>query len=264
MTASIELSHVSVNGVDTHARAATVRQWFTMRKSMVAPHITILDDVSFTARAGDRIAVIGKNGSGKSSLLKVISGNYPIHSGARKVEGAVVPLIEMGAGFQPEISGRANIKLSYAYRGKLRHYSKEEEDKIIEFSELGEKINLPLKTYSSGMSSRLAFSSAIFQDPEILLLDEIFAAGDAGFIEKSRNFLKQKIDNVSIAILVGHGQDQFMDVCNRFVLMDQGKVINEGKREDIIRQYTTEILHMQPPQSPQQQSTPVAKSEVMA
>ena len=244
MSGSIDLQHISVWGVDTHARAASLRQWFTRRKSIRSIRIPILNDVTFTARHGDRIAVIGVNGSGKSSLLKVVSGNYPIHSGTREVTGAVVPLIEMGAGFEPEMSGRYNIKLSYAYRGKLRDYSKTIEQTIIDFSELGEKIDLPLKTYSSGMRGRLAFASAIFQDPDILLLDEIFATGDAGFIDKANGILRKKVDNVSIAIMVNHDSNEFTDLCNRYVLMHQGRIINEGTRKDILSQYYKDILHI--------------------
>lgn len=244
MSGSIDLKSVSVWGVDTHARAASLRQWFIKRKSLASIRIPILNDVDFNAKAGDRIAIIGQNGCGKSSLLKVISGNYPIHNGTRSVTGAVVPLIEMGAGFEHEMSGRYNIKLSYAYRGKLREYSKEIEQTIIEFSELGEKIDLPLKTYSSGMVARLAFSSAIFQNPDILLMDEIFATGDAGFIEKSQQILRKKVDNVAISIMVNHAPDEFIGLCNRFILMDKGRIINEGSRKEILHQYYTSILHI--------------------
>lgn len=244
MSGLISLENISVWGVDTHARAASLRQWFVRRNSLKSTRIPILQDVTFHARPGDRIAIIGQNGCGKSSLLKVISGNYPVHKGQRIVQGAVVPLIEMGAGFEAEMSGRYNIKLSYAYRGKLREYSKEIEKTIIQFAGLEEKIDLPLKTYSSGMGARLAFSSAIFQNPDILLLDEIFATGDAGFIEKSQEILRKKVDNVSIAIMVNHAPNEFIDLCNRFVLMSNGRIINEGSRKEILHQYYTDILHI--------------------
>lgn len=245
MAGLIDLRNISVWGVDTHARAASLRQWFTRRQSIRSVRIPILTDVTFNAKPGDRIAIIGQNGSGKSSLLKVISGNYPIHSGSREVTGSVVPLIEMGAGFENEMSGRYNIKLSYAYRGKLREYSKSIEQTIIDFSELGDKIDLPLKTYSSGMNGRLAFASAIFQHPDILLLDEIFATGDAGFIDKANTILRKKVDSVSIAIMVNHAPNEFTDLCNRYILMHQGKVLNEGSRKDILNQYYKDILHIE-------------------
>jgi ABC-type polysaccharide/polyol phosphate transport system ATPase subunit len=230
--------------VDTHARAASLRQWFTRQKPLRPTRIPILQNIAFAAKPGDRIAIIGQNGSGKSSLLKVISGNYPIHGGSRVVQGSVVPLIEMGAGFESEMSGRYNIKLSYAYRGKLRDYSKQMEEVIIDFSELGDKIDLPLKTYSSGMQARLAFSSAIFQRPDILLMDEIFATGDAGFIAKSRDILRKKVDEVSIAIMVNHSPNEFTDLCTRYVLMHNGQILNEGSRKDILHQYYKDILRI--------------------
>ncbi len=242
MSGYIKLENVNVSGVDTLTRASSLRQWFIKRKSMRSTHIPILRDINFTAQSGDRIALIGMNGSGKSSMLKVISGNYPIESGTREVQGSIVPLIEMGAGFESEITGRANIKLSFAYRGRLREYSKDLEEQIIAFSELGAKIDLPLKTYSSGMQSRLAFSSAIFQHPEILLLDEVLAAGDAGFSEKSTKLLLSKIDQAQITIIVSHSLDQVKKICNRFILLSQGRIINDGAANDVIRQYEKDIL----------------------
>ena len=245
MTALINLTNVDVFGIDTLTRASSLRQWFIKHQSLRPIRIPILREINFTAKAGERIALLGLNGSGKSSMLKVISGNYPIHAGKREVIGSVVPLIEMGAGFEPEITGRSNIKLSFAYRGRLREYSKELEEKIIEFSELGDKIDLPLKTYSSGMASRLAFSSAIFQDPEILLLDEVLAAGDAGFTHKSTQMLHSKIDKANITIVVSHSVEQVREMCNRFVLVHQGRIINDGSAKDVIRQYQVDILKLE-------------------
>lgn len=240
--AQIKLENVFVNGVDTQARAASFRQWFLLRKPIAPKPIPILCGVSLDAKPGDKIGIIGKNGSGKSSVLKVISGNYPIHKGKRHVYGTIAPLIEMGAGFDPEQTGINNIKLSFAFRGKLCDYSKELEDKIIEFSELGDKIYLPIKNYSSGMISRLAFSSAVFQDPQILLLDEILAAGDAGFIDKSRNFLRQKLDQADIAIIVSHATDDLQEICNRFILIDTGKIVMEGTAKEVNHKYHKDIL----------------------
>ncbi len=215
------------------------------RGNIRSTHIPILSDVSFEAKHGDRIGVIGINGSGKSSLLKVISGNYPIHAGVRLVEGTMAPLIEMGAGFDPEISGRRNIKLTYAFRGKLKEYSRAVEEEIIDFAELGEKIDLPLKTYSSGMRARLAFASAIFQSPDILLMDEVFATGDVSFIEKSRAMMLKKVSEVSIAIMVHHGLREIMELCNRGMVVHHGKIMAEGSMREMAEYYNNEIVHLQ-------------------
>jgi lipopolysaccharide transport system ATP-binding protein len=235
--ALIDLQNVVVNGVDTQARAQTLRQWFVGRKSLRPIEIPIIVDVSLTIRPGDRLGVLGLNGSGKSSLLKVISGNYPIHGGTRVVRGNVVPLIEMGAGFDPELPGRRNIKVSYAYRGRLREYNKQVEEQVIAFAELGDKIDLPLKTYSTGMTSRLAFASAIFQHPDILLLDEIFAAGDASFVEKSTTYMKKKWEEAAISIIVSHGPGDIEKLCNRCVIMQKGRLIADGRPSEVIAEY---------------------------
>lgn len=245
MEAKIKLEHISVHGIDTHARAAGLKQWVMGRGKMRSTHISILSDVTFEANHGDRIGIIGLNGSGKSSLLKVISGNYPIHAGTRLVEGTMAPLIEMGAGFDAEISGRRNIKLTYAYRGKLKQYNRAVEEEIIAFAELGEKIDLPIKTYSSGMMARLAFSSAIFQDPDILLMDEVFATGDVSFIEKSRAMMLRKVSEVSIAIMVNHGLREIMELCNRGIVMHKGKIVAEGAMREMAEYYNKEIVHLQ-------------------
>lgn len=245
MEAKIILKDVCVNGIDTHARSSTIRQMLLHKKSMRAPTIPILKNINFEAKKGDKIGILGSNGSGKSSLLKVISGNYPVHSGSVEVHGKIAPLIEMGAGFDGQSTGRKNIKLSYAYRGKLAEYSEEVEKKIIEFSELEDKIDLPLKTYSSGMVSRLAFSSAIFQQPDILLLDEIFAAGDAGFIEKSYKVMKEKWNEVQIAIFVAHAIDEIANLCNKCFIMQKGEIIAAGETDEMIKKYQEEILHLE-------------------
>lgn len=242
MTAKIHLENISVYGVDTAKRASTIRAALLNKKNLSGFKIPILQNITFQAEHGERIGILGANGSGKSSLLKVISGNYPIESGKMKITGMIAPLIEMGAGFDLELSGRENIKLSFIYRGRLRDYSAKLEQKIIEFSELREKIDQPLKNYSSGMAARLAFSSTIFQKFDILLLDEIFAAGDEGFIEKSQNHMLKQWKKASIAITVSHDIKQIEELCTRCIMMRHGKIVADGKTDDIIKTYHKEIL----------------------
>lgn len=239
MSVRIDLDAVEVYGVDVHARARSLKSW-VLRLAERQVRIPILRGVTFHAAPGDRVAVVGPNGSGKSSLLKVISGNYPIHAGRRDVSGTVAPLIEMGAGFDGELTGRRNIKLSYAVRGRLRDYSREVEQEIIEFADLGDKIDLPLKTYSVGMSARLAFSSAIFQRPDILLLDEVLAVGDAAFVAKSRRRLFDQMDHASITLIVSHGDTDVLRACSRAILMRDGRVAHEGPPDEICERYAAE------------------------
>jgi ABC-type polysaccharide/polyol phosphate transport system ATPase subunit len=235
--ALIELKNIDVSGIDMHARASGLRQWLLGRTSMRPVHIPILRDVSVTITPGQRVGILGHNGSGKSSLLKVISGIYPTQRGERIVQGNIVPLIEMGAGFDPELTGRRNIKLSFAFRGRLREYSRELEERIIDFAELGEKIDLPLKSYSSGMQARLAFASAIFHKPDILLLDEILSTGDAAFVEKSSNFLMTMLEEASITVMVSHTQESIERLCNRCILLDHGRLIADGTPAEVYRTY---------------------------
>jgi ABC-type polysaccharide/polyol phosphate transport system ATPase subunit len=239
VSVGIDLDAVEVYGVDTHARARSLKSLVLGRAGRPVA-IPILRGVTFRAAPGDRIAVVGPNGSGKSSLLKVISGNYPIHAGRRDVSGTVAPLIEMGAGFDGELTGRRNIKLSYAVRGRLRDYSHAVEEQIVEFAELGDKIDLPLKTYSAGMSARLAFSSAVFQRPDILLLDEVFAVGDATFVAKSRRVLLEQMDRASITLIVSHGNPEVLETCNRGILMRDGRIACEGSAGEVCQRYAGE------------------------
>lgn len=239
---NIVLKDAYVNGVDTAARSQTFKNWFVNRKSMFSTKIPILNNISFSAKPGDKVAIIGRNGSGKSSLLKAISGIYPIESGFRRVKGSIAPLIEMGLGFNPDLPGKDNIKLSFAYRGKLNLYSEELAEQIIEFSELGDKIYQPFKSYSSGMQTRLSFSSVIFQSPDILLLDEVLAVGDVGFVKKSQKIIKEKFLTSSISILVNHSFEDIEDMCNRFILMDEGRIIMEDSPKNIMKKYRTDIL----------------------
>ncbi len=240
--ANIILKAICVNGVNTQRRASTFKEWFVRKKSLTSTKIPILTNLSFEAKHGDKIALIGMNGSGKSSLLKVISGIYPVDSGYYSITGKVSPLIEMGLGFDPELSGRSNIKLSFAFRGKLALYNDELEEKIIKFSELEDKIDVPMKTYSSGMQSRLAFASVIFQEPEILLLDEVFAVGDRGFVKKAQKFVEAQLEASTIAVLVNHSIDDIKRLCNRFILIHEGTIIMEDSLKNVLRKYELDIL----------------------
>ena len=146
--------------------------------------------------------------------------------------GSIGAIIEMGLGMEPELTGRHNIKLLLLYNNMLHIYNKEIEQQIIDFSELGSKIDLPVKTYSSGMVARLAFSSIIFQNPDILLLDEVFSVGDSKFVEKSLNFMKNKIDSTPITIMVSHTEAEVKENCTRAILLKSGKIIFDGKVDE--------------------------------
>ena len=182
----------------------------------------------------------------KSTLLKMIVGIYPPQSGRITVQGKITPMIELGTGFDYELSGRENIYLNGALLGRSYKQMKQLENEIIDFSELAEMIDLPIKYYSSGMLGRLAFSIGAIVDPEILLLDEIFAAGDAHFVQKSINRLRQIFNTSQIVMLVSHDLEQIKDLCNKVIVLHKGSIINQGEPKQMIDYYMEHIVHLEP------------------
>jgi lipopolysaccharide transport system ATP-binding protein len=240
--ASILLQDIHVDGINTKLRAEGVKQLVlsgrTMGKNLRIP---ILRGVSLSVKPGERVGIVGHNGSGKSSLLKVIAGIYPPKLGDVHIQGRIAPLIEMSVGFDGELSGRENIMLGLVYSGRLQEYSKELEERIIAFTELGDAIDRPLKGFSSGMKARLSFAVSVFQQPDILLLDEAFATGDPLFVEKSRQVMEAKFASVPIAVLVTHDPALVYKFCDRCVWMDHGHVKDDGTPERVLKYYEHSI-----------------------
>ena len=239
--AIISIRNGYVEGIDILKRANSLKQFFFSGGNLLPPTIPILNNINIDFYKGDRIAFVGHNGSGKSSLLKTIAGIYPLKSGTITIKGQISAIIEMGLGFEPEMSGRDNIKLAMLFNRTIDKYTPELEAQIIEFSGLGEKIDWPLNIYSSGMLSRLAFASCIFQDPQILLLDEVFAAGDQEFLHKSKQTMLEKIDKVDVAILVSHQKEIVLETCNRAFCFDKGSIVAEGTPTEILDLYSKKI-----------------------
>ena len=202
-----------------------------------------LKNINLNLRGGDRVGLVGLNGAGKSTLLKMIVGIYPPKFGKVHVRGKVTPLIELGTGFDVELSGRENIFLNGALLGRSYKQMKSLEQEIIDFSELGEFIDLPIKYYSSGMHGRLAFSIGTIVDPEILIVDEIFATGDAHFVNKATNRMKALFTNSQIVMLVSHDTDKIIDLCNRVLVLHKGEVINDGSPKEMVDYYLKEIVN---------------------
>jgi ABC-type polysaccharide/polyol phosphate transport system ATPase subunit len=246
MTQLISLENISVRFRIYHNPSPSLKDLFVNRLKKQGHHddfsdFFALNNISLDIKPGDRLGLVGLNGAGKSTLLKTIAGIYPPHHGKLQVNGRITPLMELGAGFNPEQTGRQNIYLN----GALLGYSPDEmlakQEAIIEFSELQEFMDMPVKYYSSGMYGRLAFSIATMTDPEILLIDEVFATGDGHFVQKSSQRIEQMVAQTKIMVLVSHGLEQIRRLCNRVVLLERGQVINDGKPEEILAQYQTII-----------------------
>lgn len=193
-----------------------------------ATEITVLDGVSFDVYPGDFIGIMGKNGAGKSTLMRLISGIYVPSEGKLEVRGQVAPLISLGAGFNPELSGHENIFLNASILGFGRKRTLASLQSIIDFSELGDRIHMPIKNYSSGMVVRLGFSIAAHLDAPILLLDEVLGVGDQGFAEKSMNKIFELHRSGRTIVLVTHSPDVVATHCNRCVVINAGKKVFDG------------------------------------
>jgi ABC-type polysaccharide/polyol phosphate transport system ATPase subunit len=193
-----------------------------------------LNDISLEINPGERVGIIGRNGAGKSTLLKLICGIYPPSSGKVSVEGSIASLLELGAGFHPEFTGRENLYLNGAIMGFTEQQIKKVEEEVIQFSELTSFIDTPVKYYSSGMYMRLAFSMATAIHPDILILDEVFAAGDIGFVEKARLRMHEMVDKANILLMVSHDMDLMMELSSRVIWIDGGKIIEDGNPSRVI------------------------------
>ncbi len=196
-----------------------------------------LQDISFTVEKGDRVGVLGFNGAGKSTLLKVIAGVLKPTKGSVKVSGVIAPMLELGAGFDMNYSGKENIFLYGATMGYSRKFIEEKYNEIVEFSELGDFIDVPVKNYSSGMRARLGFAIATAVEPEILILDEVLSVGDAKFRQKSEAKIRSMFDKGITVLFVSHSTQQVLNICNKAIILEKGKLIAQGDAKEICDKY---------------------------
>lgn len=194
-------------------------------------------DVTFDVNEGDRVGIVGMNGAGKSTLLKSICKVYDATEGLVSVNGKIAPLLELGAGFHPEFTGRENIYFNGAILGFCKQQLKDIESEVISFAEIEEFIDTPVKYYSTGMYMRLAFSLATAMHPDILVLDEIFAGGDANFMAKAKDRMYKLIDKSSIMMMVSHDHSLVESLCNRVLWLDHGKLIADGPPDEVLSRY---------------------------
>ena len=235
----VKVDHVSVRFHMASDRVNTLKEFVikTVTKKINYTEFWALRDVSFEIKKGDVLGIIGRNGAGKSTLLKVISGIMKPTAGTCVNHGNIVPMLELGSGFDFELSGRENIFLNGAILGYSEEFLQRKFDEILAFSELGEFIEAPLRNYSSGMVMRLAFAIATVVSPEILIVDEILAVGDAQFQEKSRKRMAEMMSGGTTVLFVSHEMSQIRNMCSKVVWLEHGRVVAFGPAKEICDRY---------------------------
>ena len=209
----------------------------SIKKEIKYNEFWALQNVSFTVEKGDRVGILGLNGAGKSTLLKVIAGVFKPTEGSVTKHGKMVPLLELGAGFDQQYTGKENIYLYGAMLGYSKSFIEEKFDEIVKFSELKEFIDVPIKNYSSGMKARLGFSIATLVSPDILILDEVLSVGDAKFRKKSEKKVLSMFDKGVTVLFVSHSLQQVQRLCNKAMILEKGKLIAYGDIDTISKQY---------------------------
>lgn len=242
---SISVENLSVKFHIYHDKSPSLKSYFAgLFKQGNKPAYSdfwAVKDVSLEIKAGERVGIVGHNGAGKSTLLKALCRIYEPSVGRIHVDGHVAPLLEIGAGFHPEFTGRENIYLNGAIIGYTTEQLRSIEPEVIAFAELEEFIDTPVKYYSTGMYMRLAFSLATAIHPDILILDEMFAGGDASFVQKATLRMKQIIDRANIMVLVSHDLSLLASFCDRVIWMERGKVIVDGEAAGVLKQYEAKM-----------------------
>ena len=238
----IDLRDVSLRFVSYHDKQYSLKRAaldLVLRRvnPMPASEFWALRNVNLNIKQGERVGILGHNGAGKSTLLRLLARIYPPTSGSLRINGNVAPLIEMGAGFNPELSGLDNIMLNGAMLGFSKKEMLAKVDGIFEFTGLREFADLPLKYYSSGMHTRLAFAIATEVHPEILLIDESLGAGDVAFVEKAKARIRGLLERSNVVVIVSHDMSSLREMCTRGIWMNKGQVLSDGPMGEIIDAY---------------------------
>lgn len=238
----IEIKDVSMKfnlGIEKNfsIKQAFVNFFSFKHKKKKKEYFWALNDISFSVKKGEVVGLIGSNGAGKSTLLKVVSGVMKPTKGSIKVNGAISPMIELGAGFDMELTARENIFLNGAILGYSKSFIESKFDDIVEFSELKDFLDVPVKNFSSGMTAKLAFSIATVVDPEVLIVDEILSVGDIKFQEKSKKKMLDMIKGGTTVLYVSHSLESIKQLCDKVVWIEHGKMIKMGEAKKICAEY---------------------------
>lgn len=240
---AIEVDNVSMKFSLSREKVDSLKDYIfkTIKREIQYNEFWALKNVTFTVEKGDRVGILGLNGAGKSTLLKVISGVFKPTEGHVEKHGKIVPLLELGAGFDPQYTGKENIYLYGAMLGYTKKFIDSKYNEIVEFSELKKFMDVPVKNYSSGMKSRLGFAIATVVEPKILILDEVLSVGDAKFRKKSENKILSMFDSGVTVLFVSHSLEQVQRLCNKAMILEKGQLIAYGDIGPISEQYSEMI-----------------------
>lgn len=235
----IDVDHVTIRFNLSNQKVDNLKEYFVklMKRELLFQEFLAVKDVSFQVRAGESWGLIGTNGSGKSTMLKAISGILRPHAGSIAVNGSVAPLIELGAGFDPELTARENIFLNGCVLGHTEKFMQEHFDEIVEFAELHQFLDSPIKNYSSGMKARLGFSVATMVRPEILIIDEILAVGDYQFRRKCEQRMNEMLSGGTTLLYVSHIIDEVRRLCDHAIWLDKGVARMQGDVDTVCDAY---------------------------
>jgi ABC-type polysaccharide/polyol phosphate transport system ATPase subunit len=239
MSAVIKIDNVSMMFNLSSEKIDSIKEYIIklFKRQIHFQEFWALNNVSFELEKGDSLGIIGLNGSGKSTLLKVISGILKPTKGSVTTIGSIAPLIELGAGFDANLSARENIYLNGAILGYSREYMNEKFDEIIKFAELEDFVDTAIKNYSSGMVARLGFAIATMNIPDILIIDEILAVGDYKFQQKSFKRMQEMINSGATVVFVSHSVEQVKDICKKALWLEHGNVVKFGPAEEVCNEY---------------------------
>ncbi len=235
----IKVSNVSMSFRLAHEKVETLKEYMIrlVKRKLAYSEFTALKSINLDIYKGERLGIIGHNGAGKSTLLKLISGIMKPTEGIIEVSGLISPLLELGAGFDPEFSGAENIFLNGAILGKSKDFLENKYDEIVDFADLGEFIDVPIKNYSSGMRAKLGFSIASQIDPDILIVDEVLGVGDMVFRRKSSEKIQSLMSGGRTVILVSHNLKQVEDLTDRIIWLDHGEIREIGDSKKVCNNY---------------------------
>lgn len=237
-SSTIHIDKVSKTFRLPHERRDTLKEnLLALGRRRTYEDFNALQSVSMGVNRGDFIGIVGRNGSGKTTLLKLIAGIYRPSEGSVRVHGRIAPFLELGVGFQPELSARENIFVNGTLLGLTRQQIRERFDAMVEFAEIEHFLDLKVKNFSSGMKARLAFAIAKEADADIYLCDEVLAVGDEGFQQKCLDVFQEWKKQGKTIILVSHNSEQLEELCNRVVFLDKGRLVRDGEPQEVVAAY---------------------------